>query len=52
MELVDKFGNTSVNEVLEVSYGQNKIDKINVRNFSHRHVYDVANKVWVHPVIR
>ena len=52
MSLVDKFGNTEEENVLKASYSSGTVDRVNWDNFQHYNVYAIADKTWLHPVMR
>ena len=47
--LVDKFGNSEEETVLQVSYSPATVNKINWDGFQYSNVFDIADSVWLHP---
>ena len=50
--LVDKFGNTSTDMVLNLTYNRATIDKINWDNFLYSNILDIADSIFIHPALQ
>lgn len=51
-DMVDKYGNTSDDQVVTLTYSRATMDKINFNNVSFKNIWDIADDSWVHPAFQ
>ncbi|MBP0006249.1 MAG: hypothetical protein J7642_21445 [Cyanobacteria bacterium SBC] len=50
--LSDKYGNSSEEKVLMLTYSKATVDRINWDNFLFQNMFDLADEVWFHPAFQ
>ena len=48
----DRYGNSSIQDVVELRYSKESLDRINWSNFLWEDVYAIADDVWLHPAFQ
>lgn len=48
----DRYGNSSIQDVVELRYSKESLDRINWSNFLWEDMYAIADDVWLHPAFQ
>lgn len=52
LSMVDRYGNSEIQDVIELRYRKADLDRINWDNFLWTNMYGVAEYVWLHPAFQ